>query len=178
MDDQGRYTAEEAAQALQAEGDGEISKRTVNYYAFEKSMFEVSATGKRCFTDADLDKIRAIRLLREHSSLTLQQIKTAIRDRSLNEIRASCFARIAESSQVYARPSRAGRDESFDTPALSSPVPHMAVSSMTYSEPPRPPKAEAKSRTIRVSEDLTLVVSQRVTTTRLKQIIDFIRSLD
>ncbi len=178
MDEQGRYTAEEAAQVLQAEGDSEISKRTVNYYAFEKGMFEVSETGKRCFTEADLDKIRAIRLLREHTSLTLEQIKTVIRDRSLDEIRASCVARVAEASQAYARPLMAEQVEMREFSPPPMPMMYTSSTRTAASEPPRPAKAEAKSRTIRVNEDLTLVVSPQVTTTKLKKIIDFIRALE
>ncbi len=178
MDEQGRYTAEEAAQVLQAEGDSEISKRTVNYYAFEKSMFEVSTTGKRCFTDEDLDKLRAIRLLREHTRLTLDQIKVAIRDRSLYEIRASCLARVAETSRVYANHYLAEAEERFPVPAAPLPTASASVSRMAAPEPPSSATNAAKSRTIRVNEDVTLVASPRVTTTSLKKIIDFIRSLE
>lgn len=70
------YNADEVAKKLQEEGY-EINKRTVNYYAFEKKLFEVEG-GKNCFTDKEVKKIKYIKDLQQYTTYTLQQIKDII----------------------------------------------------------------------------------------------------
>lgn len=79
------YSAQEVSDILKNKNK-EISKRTVNYYAFEKKMFEVGG-GRNCFTDEDINKIENILLLREKTSYTLEQIKTIINTKSDDEIK-------------------------------------------------------------------------------------------
>lgn len=98
------YSAEDVANILRAEGFSDINKRTVNYYAFDKKMFDVQRTGKKCFTDRELDKIRAIRLLREYTNLTLDQIKQIINTHSLEEIKQFCINRVASIGEYYGYP--------------------------------------------------------------------------
>lgn len=95
------YSAEDVANILRSEGFSDINKRTVNYYAFDKKMFDIQGTGKKCFTDRELDKIRAIRLLREHTNLTLDQIKQIINTRSLEEIKQFCINRVSNIREYY-----------------------------------------------------------------------------
>lgn len=95
-----KYSAEEVAKILQSEGY-DISKRTVNYYAFDKKLFEVKETGKNCFTDEELDKIRGIRILREYTNFTLNQIKEIINQYPLPEIMKMCESRLQSVSYSY-----------------------------------------------------------------------------
>lgn len=81
-----RYTAEEVVRVLQSAGFN-INKRTVNYYAFDKKLFEVSETGKKSFTDIDVDKIQSILLMRERTNMSLEEIKSIVNSRSLTEIK-------------------------------------------------------------------------------------------
>ncbi|MFZ3102594.1 MAG: hypothetical protein WA131_06870 [Desulfitobacteriaceae bacterium] len=89
---EGRYSAEEAAQLLQTE-NMKISKRTVNYYAFDKNMFDITTNGKKCFTTLELNKLRAIYLLKEYSNYTLGQIKGIINSCTLEEVKEICAKR-------------------------------------------------------------------------------------
>jgi DNA-binding transcriptional MerR regulator len=73
------YTAEEVAGKLTSAGF-RITKRKINYYAFEKKMFQPRGVGKKVFSPADIDKIQGIIYLREHSKLSLEQIKTIINE--------------------------------------------------------------------------------------------------
>lgn len=80
------YSAQDVADILK-KYNREISKRTVNYYAFDRKMFETESK-KNCFTDEDVEKIENILLLREKTSYTLEQIKTIINTKTSEEIRA------------------------------------------------------------------------------------------
>lgn len=73
------YTAEEVAGKLISAGF-RITKRKVNYYAFEKKMFQPRGVGKKVFSPADIDKIQGIIYLREHSKLNLEEIKMIINE--------------------------------------------------------------------------------------------------
>lgn len=86
MDNINRYTAEEVARMLKSVGF-KISKRVVNYLAFEKNMFELKVSGKKCFTDDEVDKIQAILLLQSRTELSMEEIKHLINTQSLEEIK-------------------------------------------------------------------------------------------
>lgn len=86
MDSLNRYTAEEVSNILKSAGF-DITKRTVNYYAFEKKMFEIKRVGKKIFTNLEVDKILAILLLRERSDMNLDEIKKVINSYDLEEIK-------------------------------------------------------------------------------------------
>jgi len=79
------YSAQEVADILNAHNK-DVTKRTVNYYAFEKKMFEVNSK-RNCFTDEDIIKVDNILLLKEKTSYTLEQIKTIINTKTADEIK-------------------------------------------------------------------------------------------
>lgn len=64
-------------------------------------MSEIKETGRNCFTDTEVDKIRAIRLLRECTNLTLNQIKKIINQRTLREITEICEGRLMSITSSY-----------------------------------------------------------------------------
>ncbi len=83
--DKRRYTASEAAEMLINMGISKASKRIVNYYAFEKNMFDV-LPGKRSFSDREMDKLQGIFLLKEKTDMSLDEIKKLINSKTLLEI--------------------------------------------------------------------------------------------
>lgn len=99
------FTAEEVTRKLTSAGF-KITKRKVNYYAFEKKMFQPAGSGKKVFSPADIDKIQGIIYLREHSNLTLDQIKAIINEEtfSLEEIKRR-YGKPEARFQSYARQS-------------------------------------------------------------------------
>jgi len=99
------YTAEEVANMLASAGF-KITRRKVNYYAFEKKMFQPAGSGKKVFSPADIDKIQGIIYLRDQSKLTLEQIKAVINeeDFSLEEIKRR-YGKPEARFQSYARQS-------------------------------------------------------------------------
>lgn len=97
------YTAKEVAEILQKEGHSDISKRTVNYYAFDKTMFDIKQTGKNCFAETEINKIRAIKLLQKHTNMTLNQIKTIVNTHSLDEIKQICLNRTLDTVKYYSQ---------------------------------------------------------------------------
>lgn len=135
------YTAEEVAKILQEKGDCNISRRTVNYYAFEKYMFELQKTGKKCFTEAEIDKISAIRLLQNYTTYTLEQIKGIINSKSLHEINAMC----AEKLKL---------------------IPGDAT-----------PTAAENTKTIKVDDDITLVVNSKANKDKVRKVISQIKNI-
>lgn len=184
------YTAEEVSQILQKEGF-DITKRTVNYYAFEKNMFELSNTGKSCFTDVEIEKIKAIDLLREYTKFTLAQIKQIINTKSYEEIKKLCVERVAKidpqhysyitlnavSNQLMNGTGNANyRNEdssgngvymgSLTSSGSSSAIPSLCTLSTS--------KAVANLRRVEVDEDFTLLVSNRVKENTVKQVVDYI----
>ena len=81
-----KYTAKEVSEILSKEGFYDITPRTVNYYAFEKKMFEPIQTGKKCFSEREIEKIKSIKTLQESTNFTLDQIKEIINKYSYDEI--------------------------------------------------------------------------------------------
>ena len=79
------YSAKELATKLQNDGFN-ISTRTINYYVFEKKMFEISNSGRNVFTDNDYNKLKAILFLKENSNLSLEEIKNEISIKTYDEI--------------------------------------------------------------------------------------------
>lgn len=79
------YSAKELATKLQNDGFN-ITTRTINYYVFEKKMFEISNSGRNVFTDTDYNKLKAILFLKENSNLSLEEIKNEILTKTYDEI--------------------------------------------------------------------------------------------
>jgi len=80
------YTAKEVAKKLRDEGYLDVTSRMVNYYAFEKKMFDVSLTGKKCFTEKEIEKIKGIKRLQKTTNFTLEQIKEIINKYNFKDI--------------------------------------------------------------------------------------------
>lgn len=179
--DVNKYSADEVAKILRSEGH-DISKRTVNYYAFDKGMFEIKETGKNCFTDKELDKIRAIRLLRECTNLTLDQIRTVINQRSLQEISMMCAGRLHSISSSYGANSVTSDSSvskslgySITTTSGETVSGCLATNPSFYPGDTKPQTMTSiGSRTIKVNDDITLIVSPNYDTEQLNKIIDFI----
>jgi DNA-binding transcriptional MerR regulator len=157
-----KYTADEAAEKLKSHGFGDFTKRTVNYYAFEKNMFNIQENGKGIFTDREIEKLAAIKLLRTHTNYTLEQIKNIINNSSLEDIKGFCKRRVDD---------------------LNSNLPYLkeAVTSSNYSlniqDEASPSDSSSKKRTVKVNSDVTLIVSENVDTQSLRKIIEFIKSI-
>lgn len=202
MNNKTTYTAKEVAELLQAEGDTTITSRTVNYYAFEKNMFKVSGVGKGCFTDEDVDKIRAIRLLQESDrGLTLEKIKEKINKYTINEIREICTRKAIEKLNVYGYlPYRISQgtlaSSSYSTHGSdmvsSACSVHTTSSGMTYTHGISPKEIQYNHavgrvdslkqtgnsiRIIKVNDDITLQLSSDVDTKTLKKIIEYINDI-
>ncbi|MBS3885749.1 MAG: MerR family transcriptional regulator [Dethiobacter sp.] len=161
------YTAEEVAEILRAEGDASISKRTVNYYAFDKNMFEVSLGGKGIFSEGEINKLRGIRMLKECTNYSLEQIKKIINMQTLEDIKQLCLRRATEISYPLTV-SEIRRSPYASEPDYEMPHPKLTTS----------PKAGLeKPRTIKVNNDVTLVVSRKIDNERLSVIIRFIQNL-
>ncbi len=77
MNGPNKFTAEDVARIMQSAGYN-VTKRTINYYAFDKKMFKPTGSGKKAFTANDMDKIQAILLLREKENLNLKEISRIV----------------------------------------------------------------------------------------------------
>lgn len=91
-----KYTAEEVAEIIRQRGDNSVTKRTVNYYAFEKNMFDIKIGGKKCFSSLEIDKIEAIKLLQTYTKLKLNEIKELINTLPLKEIKKQYVSIVKE----------------------------------------------------------------------------------
>lgn len=79
------YSANDVEKILKNEGY-DVNKRTINYYAFDKKMFEVER-GKNCFTEVEIQKIKFIKDLQQYTSYNLEQIKKIINTYDENKIK-------------------------------------------------------------------------------------------
>ena len=186
-----RYTAQEVAEILRREGDSKITTRTVNYYAFEKNMFEVSGKGKGTFSAEDIEKIRAIRILQCCTNYTLAQIKEVIKTQRVGEI----LQTYATAAQLYAHSqqspsqtqltwnSSVGNVSTAGSTGCPYPptsldtlgVPVAAVRNFPQSAPTD--YTNSSLRTIKINQDVTLTVSENITKAQLAKIIEFINKL-
>lgn len=157
-----KYSAQDIAGILQGEGY-DISKRTVNYYAFDKEMFKLKETGKNSFTEEELEKIKAIKLLQEYTAYTLEQIKEIINKHSLGEIRNLCASRATSLSSL--------------------PIKSFSAQRMASSQTSNYPKGafikgnemlNGRNKTIKITENVTVNISDNYTKKQLEKLIDFI----
>lgn len=93
------YTAEKVSEILKEQGY-DIKKRTVNYYAFEKKLFEVES-GKNSFTDESIKKIKYIRDLQQYTNYNLNQIKVIINTYSDEEIDNIIGIKLSKGTSKY-----------------------------------------------------------------------------
>lgn len=167
---QKNFTAQEIAEMLKEEGYLEISRRTIYYYVFEKNMFTVSGTGKAVFTDEDIDKIRAIYMLKKCTDYSLEQIKEIINTQSLNVIWQSCHSRTLSATSQYISSLKTNLDSG-----------QITANNYNTLQPTGSSNQESFStvnkKTIKVSEDVTLVLGENIKTKKFQQIIEFIKNL-
>lgn len=182
MDKKDKYSAEDVAKLLQSEGYSDVTRRTVNYYAFDKGMFPVQEAGKKCFSQREVDKIRAIRLLKEHTNMTLEQIKKVINEHSLDEIKEICVSRTLSISPYYSQNvglNSIGNVSSYCNSISGSRSVNQNFSMMrSVSENSLSSQSNEsdKSRTIKVNNDITLILSSNVDNDKLFKLIDFIKN--
>lgn len=190
------YTAKEVAEELQKEGYSDITTRTVNYYAFEKKMFDVPLTGKKCFTDREIEKIKAIKHLQKTTNFTLNQIKEIINTYDYGEIMARVSPVVYENVEdFYKSPDYASNllsvtcgisvdaarqdflcnanpvSRSFSGTAVSSSGGVLSLSAGS---------AESvcqQKRPVVINQDVTLLVSGRVDADTLSEMIESISNI-
>lgn len=80
------YSTKEISEKLINDGFPEMTVRKINYYVFEKKMFQILGTGKNVFSDADYDKLKSIAFLRENSKYSLEEIKEKIQQHTFQEL--------------------------------------------------------------------------------------------
>jgi len=160
-----KYTAKEVSEILSKEGFYDITPRTVNYYAFEKKMFEPIQTGKKCFSEREIEKIKSIKTLQESTNFTLDQIKEIINKYSYDEI----LSRITPVSYKTLDEFGSGeyRVSSFCSLKQSS-------SNIPHTEENTP---ESGQIMLKVNDDIILTVSDNVDTETLAEIIKSIKGI-
>jgi len=183
------YTAKEVAQKLQNEGYSDITARTVNYYAFEKKMFEVSLTGKSCFTEREIEKIKAIKILQKTTNFTLEQIKEIINKYDYEDIVERTSPIVYQKVEdFYQSPGyiqslvtsnmqsssisncfQNSQSNCFNVNSQSSPTVTSVATDML--------RTDGGQRTIKVNQDITLTVSNQVDTNTLTQIVKSIQEI-
>lgn len=163
-----RYSAEEASQLLQMENMN-VSKRTVNYYAFSKKMFDITTNGKKCFTTVELDKLRSIYLLKEYTNYTLEQIKIIINSHTLEEIKETCASRVSSIREL-----KSNTLQDF-TPKGTYIFNHCLTSKL-----PEECKSEQLEgrKIIKINEDISFVVSQKVDRKKLNKFVSLLKILE
>jgi len=162
-----RFTAEEVAEKLREEGDKGITKRTVNYYAFDKNMFEISLRGKKIFTEKEIDKIRAVRMLKEYTSCNLTEIKKIINLKDLEEIKEMCLKRAEEMRHSLQLA------ELSEKNSLLKQRRHRSFPSDDYDMD----NYQKGRRTIKINDDVRLVVSSSVDDEKILKIIGQIKKI-
>lgn len=93
------YTVTEVETLLKNKGYN-ISKRTINSYAFEKKILEVSG-GKKAFSDEDVKKLEYILDLKEYTNYTLKQIQKILKIYKNEEIEEIIKKNANNVSQKY-----------------------------------------------------------------------------
>lgn len=183
------YTAKEVAQKLQNEGYSDVTARTVNYYAFEKKMFEVSLTGKSCFTEKEIEKIKAIKILQQTTNFTLEQIREIINKYDYEDIvkRTSpiVYQKVEDfyqspgymQSLVTANTLGSSVSNSFQNFQSSCLNINCQSSQTTACVTTDILRTDGGQRAIRVNQDITLIVSNRVDTDTLTQIVRSIQEI-
>lgn len=79
------YSTSEVSEILKNRGY-DISSRSINYYVYDKKMFEVEK-GKKSFTENEIEKLILIKDLQQYTTFNLTKIKKIISDYSTEEIR-------------------------------------------------------------------------------------------
>ena len=183
------YTAKEVAQKLQNEGYSDVTARTVNYYAFEKKMFDVPLTGKSCFTEKEIEKIKAIKILQKTTNFTLEQIKEIINKYTYKDIveRTSpiVYQKVEDfyqspgymQSLVTSNTLGSLTSNCFQNSQSSCLNINCQSSQAAKGIATDMIRADGGQRTIRVNQDIALIVTNRVATDTLTQIVKIIQEI-
>lgn len=202
MKSNNRYSAKEVSDIISSSKEFEISARTVNYYVFDKKLFNIDVTGKKAFTDKEIDKIRGILILKKYTNFTLDQIKEIINRFTILEIekkfeKVNVYENIQnlymnsvssyDSSDCHnIHPNTAIEENAnyantysntmYDAATISTADENAnSVNSITTHNAVTIPN---KSRTIKINDDITLFVSGNIDNIKLKQIIEIIKILN
>jgi DNA-binding transcriptional MerR regulator len=183
------YTAKEVAQKLQKEGYSDVTARTVNYYAFEKKMFEVSLTGKNCFTEKEIEKIKAIKKLQQTTNFTLEQIKEIINRYDYEDIvertspivyqkvedfyQSLGYMKSLITSSIQSS-SMSNCFQNFQSSCFSA---NCQSSQTVTSAAVDVLRIDGGQRTIRINQDITLTVSNQIDIDTLAQIVKSIQKI-
>lgn len=183
------YTAKEVAQNLQSEGYTDVTARTVNYYAFEKKMFDVSLTGKNCFTEKEIEKIKAIKKLQKTTNFTLEQIKEIINKYDYNDIvertspivyqKVEDFYQSPGYMQSLITSNAKGSSESnyFSNPQNGCFAVDYHTSQSATDVTFDMLRTNGGQRTIKINQDITLTVSNQVDNNTVTQIVESIHKI-
>lgn len=79
------YSTSEVSEILKKRGY-DISSRSINYYVYDKKMFEVEK-GKKSFTESEIEKLILIKDLQQYTTFNLSKIKKIISNYSIEEIK-------------------------------------------------------------------------------------------
>ena len=170
-----KYSAEDVSKIMQSEGYLDITKRTVNYYAFDKNMFEVTESGKKCFTDVEVDKIRAIKMLREFSNMTLSQIKEIIKKHSLEEVNDMCTNRAMTMGSYYNSDPSFCDNDSLETAGLSLQSAKSFQQPLSFSEEKQEQRGK---KAIKVNDNIVLLFNKNYNSEKVSKIVNFIQNLE
>lgn len=91
------YSANEVSEVLLQRGY-DINSRTINYYAYDKKMFELEK-GKKTFTEKEIQKIQFIKDLQQYTNYNLSQIKKIINNYSDEKIKDIISERIQKATK-------------------------------------------------------------------------------
>lgn len=81
------YSAKEISEKLSKDGFPEMTQRKINYYIYDKKIFEVTNTGKSVFSEDDYCKLKTIALLKRHTNFSLEKIKELINTYTCEDIK-------------------------------------------------------------------------------------------
>lgn len=179
MDNENSFSSKEVAEILKKDGYEKISDRTINYYAFEKSMFQVEKSGKKVFTQKEIDKIKGIRILREFG-YALNDIKEIINTKSLSEIESLCYSKLTSklsASTTYNNEPNflEAADNSFLNDNLIDANNRSCafLDNRVYINESAI-KSNSEKRTIKINNDITLIISANFDDDKLQKIIEII----
>lgn len=177
------YSAKEVAELLRKEGLTDITSRTINYYAFDKKMFNINSVGKKCFTNIEIDKIKGIKKLQELTKFTLEQIKEIINKYSYEEIESRfsqiSYKTVEDFKSTYSVKSMAPRVFSNNINLNSSSnecnSSYYANSDINIEEINL--KSNNLQRNLRINEDITLTISNNIDNEKLQKIVKNIQAI-
>lgn len=182
------YSAKEIAELLNKDGFMDVTSRTVNYYAFDKKMFEITSSGKKCFSEIELKKIKGIKKLQEATNFTLEQIKEVINKYSYEEIEARfspvSYRNVGEFESTYSSidtdtPNLINSNRSTNFSSLIGHQPQIKTKSFTeaVSNSVNIEQQNTLQRNLRINEDITLTISDNINTEKLQEIVKNIQEI-